>query len=187
MIGVINPSATQTLAKQLTFAENAIYQLMPGEPFPSEKAVPIPTPGGGPPESISGGRSDDGGGVGLSPSAIAGTAIGAAAVLIFGAMLVYLYGQGGGFDKVYRKRGSPSIGEVSNANIGPIPNTLELARMSTFTGHDASSSIYSGAGGYAHITATQSPGTRGPGMLPSQGFSAAARHWHQGYGDGTPP
>ncbi|KAL2180322.1 uncharacterized protein P884DRAFT_297008 [Thermothelomyces heterothallicus CBS 202.75] len=101
MIGVINPNATQTLAEQLEYAKNATYQLMPGEKFPSETPVPTPTPGQGPP-TYSGSGEDDGGS-GLSAGAIAGIAIGGAAVLILGATLLYLCGRRGGFDKAYRK------------------------------------------------------------------------------------
>ncbi|KAL2199199.1 hypothetical protein P885DRAFT_75614 [Corynascus similis CBS 632.67] len=103
MIGVINPNSTQTLAKQLKYAEDATYQLMPGEPFPSETPVPTPTPGEGPPKDDSDSDSGSGGGSRLSAGAIAGIAIGAAAVLILGAALLYLCGRRGGFDKAYRK------------------------------------------------------------------------------------
>ncbi|KAL2154878.1 hypothetical protein VTH82DRAFT_3554 [Thermothelomyces myriococcoides] len=103
MIGVINPNETHTLAKQLEYAENMTYQLMPGEPFPSETPVPTPTPGRPRDPNDDDDDDDDDGGSGLSAGAIAGIAIGGAAVLILGAALLYLCGRRGGFEKAYRK------------------------------------------------------------------------------------
>ncbi|KAK4147686.1 uncharacterized protein C8A04DRAFT_33825 [Dichotomopilus funicola] len=109
MVGVINPNSTQTLEKQLEFANEATYQLMPGEPFPSETPVPTPTPGAGPPDDNHN-SNGSGGGSGLSAGAIAGIAIGGAAVLILGAVVVYLCGRRGGFDKAYRRSALPGGG-----------------------------------------------------------------------------
>lgn len=112
MVGVINPNSTQTLEKQLEYANDATYQLMPGEPFPSETPVPTPTPGAGPPDED---NDSNGGGSGLSTGAIAGIAIGGAAVLILGAVVVYLCGRRGGFDKAYRRSGVPGAGNGAAA------------------------------------------------------------------------
>ncbi|KAL2165223.1 hypothetical protein VTH06DRAFT_519 [Thermothelomyces fergusii] len=223
MIGVINPNATQTLAMQLEYAENATYQLMPGEPFPSETPVPTPTPGQGPPSWDSG--KDDGGSP-LSAGAIAGIAIGGAAVLILGAALLYLCGRRGGFDKAYRKSmlapaaaaaaasrtgggggdgagpGSPSMVEahyangpaaigaaVDGAGLGHNPKSPGQATVSTFSGHDARTSVYAGAGGYPYAGPTPSPPPPGSGTLPPYGFVTAAQpaHGHPAYSDGIYP
>ncbi|KAK3304167.1 uncharacterized protein B0T15DRAFT_512355 [Chaetomium strumarium] len=105
IIGVINLNTTQTLYTQLAFAGNATYQLVPGDPFPSETPVPRPAPGSGPSysDSNSGGGGGGGSSGGLRPRAIAGIAIGAGAVLIAGAGLIYLYNRRHRFEKAYRK------------------------------------------------------------------------------------
>jgi hypothetical protein len=107
MIGVINPNSTHTLAKQIEYAKNTTFQLAPGEPWPSE----TPRPTAGPTDSIPGPSSspdaapaDSGSSSNnLSAGAIAGIAIGGAAVLILAGALLYLCGRRGGFDKAYRK------------------------------------------------------------------------------------
>jgi hypothetical protein len=176
---------------QLAYADNATYQLMPGEEFPSETPVPRPTPGSGPPDSStnSGGDSGGGGEGGLSAGAIAGIAIGAAAVLILGAALVYLCGRRGGFDKAYRKSGlapaaaaggggggggnggaaSPDMVEANYANGGAVvgsyhsnPKSPGQATLASFGGHDGRSSVYAGAGGLG-------VGYPYPGTTPSPG------------------
>lgn len=130
MIGVINPNATHTYDAQLIAAERAQYQLEPGEPFPSETSLPRPPGAGG---------SGDEGGSSLSAGAIAGIAIGGAAVLILAGALIYLCGRRGGFDKAYRKSvpapaPAPDMLEAaSHAN----PKSPGQATLSTFSGNDA--------------------------------------------------
>ncbi|RYP63301.1 hypothetical protein DL771_009333 [Monosporascus sp. 5C6A] len=114
MIGVINPNRTRTLDEQVEFVNNGTttFQLSPGEPFPPEGAPPPPagdsydeTPADSPPATDD---PEEGGG-GLAPGAIAGIAIGAAAVLIIAVALVYVCGRKGGIEKGYRRsRVSPS-------------------------------------------------------------------------------
>ncbi|KAK4240021.1 hypothetical protein C8A03DRAFT_13636 [Achaetomium macrosporum] len=101
MIGVINPNATQTYEAQLEYAKNATYQLAPGQPFPTETPVPRPTPA--PKQTPSQEYPGEPHHQGLSAGAIAGIAIGIAAVLILGAALIYLFGRRGGFEKASRK------------------------------------------------------------------------------------
>ncbi|KAK3300315.1 extracellular serine-rich protein [Chaetomium fimeti] len=216
MIGVINPNATQSLARQLEYAEDATYQLMPGEPFPSETPVPTPTPGGPPPGE--GGDDDGGGGGGLSGGAIAGIAIGAAAVLILAAALVYLCGRRGGFDKAYRKSalpaagaaavtgggaaapGSPGMVEANYANAAGVGVGVGAAGVAaaghnpkspgqgTVSTYDGRNSLYAGAGGYPpYAGTTPSPGPPGAGPAPAYGFAPAGQHGHEGYAGGMYP
>jgi len=117
MIGVINPNSTQTFDAQLGFAKQAERQLVPGEPFPTESALPKPTSSGS--SSSDDHSSHKSGGGGLSTGAIAGIAIGGAAVLILAAALLYLCGRRGGFDKAYRKSVLPT------ANNPPQPQMAE--------------------------------------------------------------
>jgi hypothetical protein len=125
MIGVINPNATQTFDAQLAFAENATYQLAPGDPFPSETPIPKPTPGSGPsdPNSNSG-RGGGGGSLGyLSPGAIAGIAIGAAAVLIPGTALIYLHSRRHGFEKARRESAQRRAAPASPPMMVVVPSS----------------------------------------------------------------
>lgn len=96
MVGVINPSANETYEEQYEYAENATYQMTPGEAFPSETAgstasAATATSGA---SSSSGSSSDDH--KSLSAGAIAGIAIGAAALIVLAAALVYLFGRRSG-------------------------------------------------------------------------------------------
>ncbi|KAK3328865.1 hypothetical protein B0H66DRAFT_4382 [Apodospora peruviana] len=118
MIGVINPSKTETFAIQMQFAQNATFQLAPGDPWPSETAGEQPTETAGSdtanntasPTATADPQSS---GTHLSAGAIAGIAIGGAAVIILAAALIYLCGRRGGFDKAYRKSVQPYVGAAS--------------------------------------------------------------------------
>lgn len=114
MVGVVNPTSDKTLEIQKAWAANSSLQLVPGDPWPSEVAKPTSTPtGASTPSETNGGSSgqsggstdskQDSGGSGLGAGAIAGIAIGGAAVLVIGAALIYLCGRRGGLDTAYRK------------------------------------------------------------------------------------
>lgn len=192
MIGVINPNSTQTIEGQLKAAENVGYQLAPGDDWPSEDDKNHPGGSGGSNNnsgssgSSSGSDSGSGGG-GLSKGAIAGIAIGAAAVLIIAAALIYLCGRRGGFDKAYRKSallpfgrsnaGSGTNGGAADAGAVPGPDMVEANYAnanpkspgqttvgSTFCGHDNGALLRNsmvGGGFYAgggHPPPSVSPG-----------------------------
>lgn len=114
MVGVINPTEEMNLATQKAFAANSSIQLVPGEPFPSETLSPTATPtgtltpGSGQNNTPSPQPSSDSGSS-LGAGAIAGIAIGAAAVLLIGAALIYWCGRRGGFETAYRKSMYPSL------------------------------------------------------------------------------
>lgn len=103
MIGVINPNATETYDIQLEYAENATFQMTPGQAFPSETASSSGSSSTSSSSSSSSGSSTSH--HGLSAGAIAGVAIGGAAVLVLAAALVYLCGRRGGLDKAYNRQG----------------------------------------------------------------------------------
>ncbi|KAM0435993.1 hypothetical protein ACHAPT_002885 [Fusarium lateritium] len=106
MMGVVNPSRNETLDKWLDKAKDVDYQLRPGEPWPTED---LPSETASPKDSDKE-DDDDNASSHLSPGAIAGIAIGSAAVLLLAGALLYLCGRRGGFDKAYRKsfRGTPN-------------------------------------------------------------------------------
>ncbi|KAM5345332.1 hypothetical protein ACJ41O_011194 [Fusarium nematophilum] len=164
MMGVVNPSDNQTLDDWLDKAKDVDFQLTPGEPWPTEEGFPSPT-------ATSGGASSDGdnsedddddsskGGSHLSPGAIAGIAIGGAAVLLLAGGLIYLCGRRGGFDKAYRKSfrsspATPSMVEPQFPSPGP-------------------------AGGDAWAAANRSPGLL---ATPYGASSPVSPHQSLGYG-----
>lgn len=124
MIGVINPNNTQTLDVQLAYTENATLQLTPGDAFPSEtgsstKATSTPSSAAGSTSGGGGGGSSNS----LSAGAIAGIAIGAAAVLVLAGVMFYLCGRRGGLDKAYngqsRQSFPPAMVEAKYVPGGP--------------------------------------------------------------------
>ncbi|CAI4213691.1 unnamed protein product [Parascedosporium putredinis] len=127
MIGVINPNKNQTLAGHLEFVEHAEFELIPGDDWPSESEKPDDIKGGYDGDD-SGSSSGDKSGSnsdnnsshshGLSSGAIAGIAIGGAAVLLGAAGLIYYCGRNGGMDRAYRKSmgaGAPAGGDAAAA------------------------------------------------------------------------
>ncbi|KAF4965224.1 hypothetical protein FSARC_6943 [Fusarium sarcochroum] len=109
MMGIVNPSKNETLDGWLKNAEGVDYQLRPGDPFPTEDADPTETASKGSKDDEDDESSSGGGGGGLSTGAIAGIAVGGAAVLLLAGALLYLCGRRGGFDKAYRKSFRSSV------------------------------------------------------------------------------
>lgn len=116
MIGVINENETQTLDIQMQYVLNATMQLNPGDGFPTEgtssssTATPTSTPVATSPPSVttspdspSAQDNDEPHHSQLSAGAIAGIAIGGAAVLAMVGALLFLCGRRGGLNLGYRK------------------------------------------------------------------------------------
>lgn len=105
MMGVVNPSKNETIDGWLEKAKDVDYQLRPGDPFPTEEGFPSNTasPGGSDKDKDDNNSSGGGGHKSLSTGAIAGIAVGGAAVLLIAGALLFLCGRRGGFDKAYRK------------------------------------------------------------------------------------
>ncbi|KAF4983283.1 hypothetical protein FZEAL_1268 [Fusarium zealandicum] len=123
MMGVVNPSQNETLEDWLDKGKEVDYQLRPGEPWPKEGGSPSETAN---PEDDDKSNSEDGehGSSHLSTGAIAGIAIGSAAVLILAGGLIYLCGRRGGFDKAYRKsfrssHNPPGVSETQFSSPNP--------------------------------------------------------------------
>nr|CDP23324.1 Putative protein of unknown function [Podospora anserina S mat+] len=163
--GVFNPQAI-------------LNPLEPGEPFPTESAKNGPMASPVP----SGDNDNDNGGGGLTPGAIAGIAIGAAAVVVLAAVLLYLCGRRGGFDKAYRKsfagagRGN-SMAEAASYNPkspgggGTVPGFGDGGVYGQFGQHG--SPVVGGGGGYHAGMGSSPPGSAQPGYVSQQhtGFS----------------
>ena len=108
MVGVINPNATTSLQTQKQLAKDSTIMLTPGQPWPDEAADPFTTSSpsgtatatGSTPTSTAGATSTTDAAAtsssqhsALSPGAIAGIAIGAAAVALAAAVLLYICGR----------------------------------------------------------------------------------------------
>lgn len=100
MIGVINPNSTETYDIQLSYADNATYQMTPGQAFPTETASSSSTGSTSTGSTTPSSDSHHS----LSAGAIAGIAIGGAAVIVLAAALLYLCGRRGGMDRAYGRR-----------------------------------------------------------------------------------
>lgn len=108
MVGVINPNSTQSLEVQQAFAHNATIAFSPGENFPVESKSGAPSSTSSTSTSTStssptaasatitpstSAAASSSSHPALSTGAIAGIAIGGAAVLLLGAALIYLCGR----------------------------------------------------------------------------------------------
>ena len=103
MVGVINPNATTPLGPQQQNAKDSTFMLLPGQPWPSEEQDPFTTTGAAAtstPTSTSSSApaattsaSSSHSHSGLSGGAIAGIAIGAAAVALLAAVALFLCGR----------------------------------------------------------------------------------------------
>lgn len=167
MVGVINPNATFTYEIQLEYAENATYQMTPGEAFPSETASsPSATSTSGASSS-----SSSSSGSHLGTGAIAGIAIGAAAVAIIAAALLYMCGRRGGKDTAFKKHAhntmynGPPMHDARYASepIGPGPRS---------PGQETFTTAYSAAAPSTVPSHMQTQTGQYGGMVPS-GYPAS--------------
>ncbi|ERF73383.1 hypothetical protein EPUS_07217 [Endocarpon pusillum Z07020] len=118
MVGVINPNATTSLEVHREAAEESSFMLQPGQNFPDESvppdatgtssssssASPTASPTAAPASTTTAAAAAATPHSGLSPGAIAGIAIGAAAVLLMAAVLVYLCGRNRALSDIIRPK-----------------------------------------------------------------------------------
>ncbi|KAK0670384.1 hypothetical protein QBC41DRAFT_389829 [Cercophora samala] len=167
MIGVVNANSTATFEAQLALASQAKVQLEPGEPFPTESARGGGPTGGSAPSGGGDSNNGNGGGGGLAPGAIAGIAIGAAAVVVLAAVLLYLCGRRGGFDKAYRKSfggGPTGAGAVGQGGQGRGNSMAEVG----YGGNPKSPGGGGEGGTYDHHFGQQQGGS--PVVVPGGGY-----------------
>ncbi|KAJ9658307.1 hypothetical protein H2201_007866 [Coniosporium apollinis] len=118
MVGVINPNKSVSLQTQREIALDSAYVLNPGDSFPDEggtsstmasstaapslptSSLPSVSPTVAAPAATPSEHSNHSG---LSPGAIAGVAIGSAAVLLLAAFLFYFFGRARTLQKVFER------------------------------------------------------------------------------------
>src|SRR6478735_10111714 len=113
-------SKNETIEGWLKNAEDVDMQLRPGDPWPKE-GESTSTGATSEPTADNSDEDDESSGSGkksLSTGAIAGIAVGGAAVLLLAGALLYLCGRRGGFDKAYRK-------SFRNSAVPPGPSVVE--------------------------------------------------------------
>ncbi|KAJ4291797.1 hypothetical protein N0V90_009692 [Kalmusia sp. IMI 367209] len=104
MVGVVNPNATSSLATQRQIAQQASYQLSPGEDFPSEAETPLSSSSPSSTSSPSPPPASNSHGSKLSAGAIAGIAIACVGVVVLGGLLAWFWGRFRGLrDELVRK------------------------------------------------------------------------------------
>lgn len=194
MIGVVNPSANETFEAQMEYAEKAQRQLAPGEPWPTESAGDPPSETSDPNPDKSGSGSGEGGSQ-LGAGAIAGIAIGSAAVLVLAAALIYICGRRGGFDKAYRKSVVPPGGGAGGPQSPMAEQTHAASTMPSANPKSpgqTSFSTYSGAPDHdpyrSHTTSPQHPYFNSPhnGSTPPL-LNGGLHPSYAPYHNNTPP
>ncbi|KAJ4421119.1 hypothetical protein N0V85_000342 [Neurospora sp. IMI 360204] len=167
MIGVINPNATHSLAAQKKFADQATYDLKPGEAWKAED-----------PDF---GKEGGGKKAGLGAGAIAGIAIGAVAVVAIAAALLFFCGRRGGFKKAYRKSVVQPSAPAPDAAAAP-PTMVEAQY------HNQHSPVPTPAGPKSPGQASFATFSTHPHMDPNDPYrSMTASPQHPPYPYGTPP
>lgn len=154
MVGVINPNASTSLEHQRQLAENSTFMLQPGENWPGEgsaTAATSSTTGSATPTATNAASSTTAAAAsskhsGLGPGAIAGIAIGGAAVLLAAAVAVYFCG------RYSRKQNQQPVPLAPAQQVMPFsPQSMSFAK------HASMVSGYSVPPGYPMPTSPQFP------------------------------
>jgi hypothetical protein len=196
MIGVINPNGTFTFDTQLAFALNATEEFSPMEYFPVE-ALPTrtttatggsstsaptssslaPTSSSAAPIAASSGHSSS-----LSSGAIAGIAIGGAAVLVLAGALIYMCGRQKSMGDILRHSQQPPPHLGHNSYVGGPSGGMSEANYPNMqkTGHTSvMSGQYSDQGYHGPATETESYRSMSPPIDESTGMmSVLANNQH---------
>lgn len=189
MIGVINPNKTHNLQVQKDARSTETIALTPGQPWPTE---------GNDLTSLSGlavtatatassnsSDSDDNGGTHLSAGAIAGIAVGGAAVLVVGGGLLWFCGRKGGMEKGYRKSGMATAGPFTGADA---PSDVKYGPANT--GTPEVSNFGSVNYGVPPISPGMQSMTSGQSPFPSPGITTpmvGQEGYYNGHPSMTPP
>lgn len=153
-------SKNETLKGLLDNAKDVDYQLRPGDEWPKEHGDPSSTATPGKDDEDSDNSGSGSGKKSLSTGAIAGIAVGGAAVLLLAGALLYLCGRRGGFDKAYRK-------SFRSSAIPPGPPVVE---QSVYSPHQSVADPW-GAQKSPGLVATPYSQTQSPPMSPHQSLA----------------
>ena len=155
MVGVINPNATTPIETQIALAKNSTFMLEPGQPWPSEEDDPFPsqssssetypaTTSTAQATSTSASATSSAATTtvtatptphsGLSGGAIAGVAIGAAAVALLAGALLYMCGRNSRRQQLSgSQHGTPMF--IPNPHMSYIqPHSKHLSTITSHTG-----------------------------------------------------
>ena len=149
MVGVINPNASTSLSKQRQLAEASTFALVPGEDWPSEADIPsgvatssTATATSTAPATVTATPSSAPSHSGLGAGAIAGIAIGGAAVLLAAGVAVWFCG------RQSRRQQAPAPGAPAQ-EVGYVPHP-HTGSMYGKPGHMSTVSGYTMPPGYDH-------------------------------------
>ncbi|KIW50422.1 hypothetical protein PV05_12010 [Exophiala xenobiotica] len=155
MVGVINPNATTSLQQQKDLASQSQFMLLPGQPWPEEgenpfttttSAAPTSSPTSAPAatSSAAAAPTSSSNHSSLSPGAIAGIAIGAAAVVLAAAVLLYICGRKSARQRNKAKEPSNAHGP---ANMHQMPYNAHVSMAPSYMDPTKHMSLYSSVAG----------------------------------------
>ena len=169
MIGVINPNSTFNYTTQLAFALNTTQEFSPGEYFPVESlptrtttatgATSIPSAASSATSTSSATAATASHSSSLSGGAIAGIAIGAAAVVILAGALIYMCGRQKSLGEIIRHSHPPAAHPGHNSYVAGPSGGMSEANYPNMqkTGHaSVMSGQYSDQGYHGPATETES-------------------------------
>lgn len=156
MVGAINPNASTSLENQRQLAEASTFALVPGEDWPSEGSIPSGVATSSTPSSTSSSGPATVTAVassshGLSSGAIAGIAIGGAAVLLAAGVAIWFCG------RQSRRNQTPPGAPAQEISTGYMPHHSMYGKP----GHMSTVSGYTMPPGYEH------QGMMSPNMVPT--------------------
>jgi len=174
MVGVINPNASTSLVLQKQLAANSSFMLLPGQPWPAEEEDPFATTTTAAPSTTAPSTPTTSSAVpaaattsaspapsshhsGLSGGAIAGIAIGAAAIALAAAVLIYFCGR----QSIRQRTQPPTAGVMIQPT--PFSPTQGHGHMSFMIDPSKHLSMTASAVGVPH----SGPSPALPGYIPS--------------------
>ncbi|KAH9878771.1 hypothetical protein IAQ61_002045 [Plenodomus lingam] len=174
MVGVINPNSTHTLAKQIEWAENADFQVAPGEPIPAEAGTSTTfanAPASSSSPSSAEAPTDSSSSHKLSGGVIAGIVVGVVAFIVVCAALFYFVGRSKSLKENLKRKDANAPSNNADAHLS----------MSQYGS--------GGLGSPGHHPATGYPSPPGPYGSPGQneyGFASPPLYAQHGAGEQYP-
>lgn len=163
MVGVVNPNATTSLQNQKQLAKDSSFMLTPGQPWPDEAEDPFTTTAGSTPTATSTPSNPTANATGVSTSAstsshhsslstgaIAGIAIGATAVALAAAALLYICGrQSRRHTAINQQEDRPGTGHATMHSMAYNPHGQYVDPMKHMSMHSSVMPLSPALPGYA--------------------------------------